>query len=106
MHCRLHWHARCILTPSVLIYMEGRVKVGVAWRSVMHYELRSGETRSLNNVSHVTDTRETGPVPGVPPPLIGLDLFMGQTLDIAKVIELRITIGLHYIDYLLSKWGQ
>ena len=48
--------------------MEGRVKVGVAWRGAMHYELRSGETRSLNNVSHVTDTRETGPVPGVPPP--------------------------------------
>ena len=59
-------HLSCILTLTVLICMEGW-GAGVAWRSAMHYELRLGEIQSLNNVSHVTDTRETGPLPGYPP---------------------------------------
>ena len=62
----------------------------------MHYELRLGEIQSLNNVSHVTDTRETGPLPGEPPLtslplLIGLDLFMGDVEHTALRLLLLIS---------------
>ena len=111
----MHQHASFLHSDPNCSNLHGRVRDwGVAWWSAMHYELRLGETQSLNNVSQVTDTRETGPLPGEPPPLFppadrvgfiyGVDTRHSQSQGYWDVEHNCILLLISYVGTISGQW--